>query len=101
MTPETQPERTLKDLKEGDRAVIVSIAGHGAFKRRLLEMGFVPGTEIFVKKYAPLRDPIEFVVKGYHVSLRCEEAQLVFIRPEEPFIHDAHEEEKINHRADG
>ena len=73
---------TLSDLKEGDRAKIRSIQGEGAFKRRLLEMGFMPGTEVFVKKYAPLRDPIEFVIKGYHVSLRREEARRIHISPE-------------------
>ena len=71
---------TLRDLKEGDRADIEAIQGKGAFKRRLLEMGFIPGTSVFIKKYAPLRDPIEFVVKGYHVSLRREEAQMVSVR---------------------
>ncbi len=72
---------TLGDLKEGDRAEIKSVGGQGAFKRRLLEMGFMPGTTVVVKKYAPLRDPIEFVVKGYHVSLRREEAHKVVVRP--------------------
>jgi len=72
---------TLRDLKEGDRAKIESVLGQGAFKHRLLEMGFMPGTTVVVKKYAPLRDPIEIVVKGYHVSLRREEAQKVIVRP--------------------
>jgi len=44
-------------------------------------MGFLPGTQVFIKKYAPLRDPIEFVLKGYHVSLRREEAQKIIVRP--------------------
>lgn len=72
---------TLRDLKEGDHALIEAVQGKGAFKRRLLEMGFIPGTSVFIKKYAPLRDPIEFVIKGYHVSLRREEAQMVLVRP--------------------
>ena len=71
---------TLRDLREGDRATIEAICGCGPFKRRLLEMGFMPGTTVLIKKYAPLRDPIEFVVKGYHVSLRREEAQRVLVR---------------------
>ena len=70
---------TLRSLKEGDRAIIKSIQGEGVFKQRLLEMGFMPGTTIFIKKYAPLRDPIEFVLKGYHVSLRREEAERVIV----------------------
>ncbi len=68
---------TLRDLKEGQSAVIKSVHGEGNFKRRLLEMGFMPGTSVLIKKYAPLRDPIEMVLKGYHVSLRREEAQMI------------------------
>ena len=71
---------TLRDLREGDRADIKAIRGEGSFKRRLLEMGFMPGTTVLIKKYAPLRDPIELVIKGYHVSLRREEAQQVLVR---------------------
>ena len=84
MRPAKKIERTspqsLRDLREGDRAVIRAIGGEGAFKRRLLEMGFMPGTVVLIKKYAPLRDPIELVIKGYHVSLRREEAQQVLVR---------------------
>ncbi len=71
---------TLRDLREGDLAEIEAIQGEGAFKRRLLEMGFMPGTTVLIKKYAPLRDPIELVIKGYHVSLRRTEAQQVLVR---------------------
>ena len=71
---------TLRDLREGDRADIKCVLGEGAFKRRLLEMGFMPGTTVLIKKYAPLRDPIEMVIKGYHVSLRRNEAQQVLVR---------------------
>ena len=71
---------TLRDLREGDRADIKAIRGEGAFKRRLLEMGFMPGTTVLIKKFAPLRDPIELVIKGYHVSLRRKEAQQVLVR---------------------
>jgi Fe2+ transport system protein FeoA len=74
------PSFTLRDLREGDRADIKAIRGEGAFKRRLLEMGFMPGTTVLIKKYAPLRDPIELVIKGYHVSLRRKEAQQVLVR---------------------
>ena len=68
---------TLSDLKEGDTATVVRVGGQGAFRRRLLEMGFLRGTRIYVEKYAPLRDPIEIILKGYHVSLRVEEASHV------------------------
>jgi Fe2+ transport system protein FeoA len=68
---------TLSELKEGDTATVSRVGGQGDFRRRLLEMGFLRGTEIYVEKYAPLRDPIEIVLKGYHVSLRVEEAAQV------------------------
>lgn len=84
MRPAKQKEKpsplSLRDLREGDRAEIEAVGGEGAFKRRLLEMGFMPGASVLIKKYAPLRDPIEMVIKGYHVSLRREEAQHVLVR---------------------
>lgn len=75
--------RKLSELKTGEKAVIERLAGEGRFRRRLMEMGFVPGAEIEVEKYAPLRDPIEYVLKGYHVSLRHDEAEKVLVRPRE------------------
>jgi Fur family ferric uptake transcriptional regulator len=72
-----RPEVRLSQLKEGQKATLVRVTGSGAFRRRLMEMGFLQGTEITVEKYAPLQDPMELIVKGYHVSLRvCEAAQL-------------------------
>jgi len=68
---------TLRDIKEGDTARIVRVSGSGPFRQRLMEMGFVPGETVFVERYAPLRDPIEFVVKQYHVSLRRVDAALI------------------------
>ncbi len=64
----------LSELRENQRAVIRRIGGNGILRRRIQEMGIVKGTEIRVEKYAPLKDPLELVVKGYHVSLRVEEA---------------------------
>lgn len=64
----------LSEFKEGEQGLIVKVNGTGAFRKRLQEMGFVKGTRVVVEKYAPLRDPIELIVKGYHVSLRVEEA---------------------------
>ena len=64
----------LSELKEGQTATVVRVGGDGPFRRRLLEMGFLRGTEVYVEKYAPLRDPIELILKGYHVSLRVDEA---------------------------
>ena len=56
---------------------MIRVGGDGPFRRRLLEMGFLRGTEIYVEKYAPLKDPIELILKGYHVSLRVDEAARV------------------------
>jgi Fe2+ transport system protein FeoA len=75
---------TLSELKEGQSATVVRVGGHGPFRRRLLEMGFLRGTEIYVEKYAPLRDPIEVILKGYHVSLRVEEAAHVEVERQSP-----------------
>lgn len=71
----------LSELREGQTATVVRVGGEGAFRRRLLEMGFLRGTEIYVEKYAPLKDPIELILKGYHVSLRVEEAATVEVEP--------------------
>ena len=67
----------LSELKEGQTATVIRVGGDGPFRRRLLEMGFLHGTEIYVEKYAPLKDPIELILKGYHVSLRVDEAAWV------------------------
>ena len=64
----------LSEMKAGQSARVVRIGGSGAFRRRILEMGILSGTEIYIEKYAPLKDPLELIVKGYHVSLRVEEA---------------------------
>ena len=68
---------TLADLSQGDICVIVKIRGRGAFRRRLLEMGFVKGKEVTVIKAAPLQDPVEYRIMGYNVSLRRSEARLI------------------------
>lgn len=64
----------LSELKEGQTASIVHVGGEGPIRRRLLEMGFLRGTEVYIEKYAPLKDPMELILKGYHVSLRVSEA---------------------------
>jgi Fe2+ transport system protein FeoA len=69
----------LSEFKEGDRGVIIKLSGTGTFRKRLQEMGFIRGSEVLVEKYAPLRDPIELVLKGYHVSLRVEEAAQIMM----------------------
>ena len=75
--------RKLSELKAGEKGIIERLTGAGRFRRRLMEMGFVPGAEIEVEKFAPLRDPIEYVLKGYHVSLRHDEAEKVLVRETE------------------
>jgi len=59
--------------------MITKIGGAGPLRRRILEMGLTKHTEVYVEKYAPLRDPIELIVKGYHVSLRVEEAAQIVV----------------------
>lgn len=67
----------LSDLKAGESAVIVKILGHGAFRKRMIEMGFVRGKRIKAILTAPLRDPVKYSLMGYEVSLRRTEANLV------------------------
>ena len=69
----------LSQMKEGQGARIVKIGGNGAVRRRILEMGIVKDARIYVEKYAPLKDPLEIIVKGYHVSLRVEEAAQITV----------------------
>ena len=67
----------LNELPTGSRAVVVKILGHGAFRKRLIEMGFVKGREVDVLLHAPLRDPIKYRILDYEVSLRRQEASLI------------------------
>ena len=64
----------LSEMKEGQSGTIVHVGGNGILRRRILEMGILKGTQVYVEKYAPLRDPLELIIKGYHVSLRVKEA---------------------------
>ena len=73
----------LSDLQTGERAVIVRVNGHGSFRKRLIEMGFLHGKTVRVVLNAPLRDPIEYEIIGYKVSLRREEARLIEVVTEE------------------
>lgn len=75
----------LSELKTGETAVIVKIRGYGEFRHRITEMGFVKSKEVYVVKHAPLRDPIEYRVMGYDVSLRHTEADLIeVVKIDEP-----------------
>jgi Fe2+ transport system protein FeoA len=64
----------LSELKEGQTATIARVGGSGLLRRRILEMGILKGAEVHIEKYAPLKDPMELIVKGYHISLRVAEA---------------------------
>ena len=67
----------LSELKTGERAVVVKVYGHGSFRKRIIEMGFVKGNKVKVILNAPLRDPIEYEIIGYKISLRREEASKI------------------------
>ena len=71
---------TLKDIKCGDTVSVVKLHGEGAVKRRIMDMGITKGTEVFVRKVAPLGDPVEGNVRGYELSLRKEDAQMIEVR---------------------
>lgn len=68
---------TLKDVKVGDSARVVKLHGDGALRRRIMDMGITKGVEVFVRKVAPLGDPIEVKVRGYELSLRKQDAQMI------------------------
>lgn len=76
-------EKRLSDLEPGEKGIIMRITGAGATRRRMLDMGLVKGTEITVVRRAPLGDPVEFLLKGYNLSLRREEAEKVHVLVEE------------------
>ena len=71
--------KPLSDLKLGQRGVISKVRGSGQIHRRILDMGVVPQAEVEVERVAPLGDPIEVKIKGYHLSLRKEEAANVYV----------------------
>ena len=71
----------LSEMREGDSAIVLKIGGNGALRRRILEMGILKGSHIHVEKYAPLKDPLELIVKGSHISLRVEEAAQIQVNP--------------------
>jgi ferrous iron transport protein A len=74
-------ETTLNLLEPGSKAKIIQITGRGSARRRILDMGMVPGAEIEVIRKAPMGDPLEFLVKGYNLSLRKAEAELIVVQP--------------------
>ncbi|MGQ9650882.1 MAG: metal-dependent transcriptional regulator [Phycisphaerae bacterium] len=77
---QAQPQTVLSAMKPGDKGAIVKVGGSGGIRRRLLDMGATPGTLVEVERVAPLGDPIGVKIKGYHLSLRKEEAQRIQVR---------------------
>ena len=71
---------TLKQAKVGERVRVVKLHGEGAVKRRIMDMGITKGTQIFVRKVAPLGDPVEVTVRGYELSVRKADAQCVEVK---------------------
>ncbi len=79
-TTETQAPTSLAKLKPGDKATVIKIEGGGAIRRRLLDMGAVKGTLLEIERVAPLGDPIAVKIRGYHLTLRKEEAERIKVR---------------------
>ncbi len=69
--------KTLKDLKVGESAAVVRLHGEGPVKRRIMDMGITKGVEIYVRKVAPLGDPMELNVRGYELSVRKADAEMI------------------------
>ena len=71
---------TLKDAKVGQTVSVTKIQGEGAVKRRIMDMGITKGTQIYIRKVAPLGDPVEITVRGYELSLRKADAQMIEVQ---------------------
>ena len=69
--------KTLRETKIGETVKVVKLHGEGAIKRRIMDMGITKGTEVYVRKVAPLGDPIELMVRGYELSLRKADADMI------------------------
>lgn len=69
--------KTLKDVNIGESARVVKLHGEGAVKRRIMDMGITRGSEVFVRKAAPLGDPMEVTLRGYELSLRKADTQMI------------------------
>lgn len=71
--------RTLNTVKPGEKVQVSKIQGEGAVKRRIMDMGVTKGTEVYVRKVAPLGDPIEVTVRGYELSIRKFDAEMIVV----------------------
>lgn len=79
LSQEREDDLRLSDLKPGEKGRIIEVGGSETFRMRLIEMGLTKDAEICVDKYAPLRDPLELIVRGYHLSLRGVDAQKIAV----------------------
>ena len=70
---------TLRDVKIGETAKVIKLNGEGPVKRRIMDMGLTKGVEVYVRKVAPLGDPIEITVRGYELSIRKADAEMVLV----------------------
>jgi len=69
----------LSEMKKGQTGTVTRIGGENSLRRRILEMGILKGSEVYVEKYAPLKDPLELIIKGCHISLRVKEAAQISV----------------------
>ena len=72
--------KTLREAKIGETVKVVTLHGEGAIKRRIMDMGITKGTEVYVRKVAPLGDPVEVTVRGYELSLRKADAEMIEVQ---------------------
>ncbi len=72
--------KTLKDVKVGETCAVVKLHGEGAVKRRIMDMGITKGVELYVRKVAPLGDPMELNVRGYELSVRKADAEMIEVQ---------------------
>ena len=71
--------KTLREVKVGETATVVKLHGEGATKRRIMDMGLTKGTEVYIRKVAPLGDPVEITIRGYELSIRKADTELIEI----------------------
>ncbi|MBR3539321.1 MAG: ferrous iron transport protein A [Eubacterium sp.] len=72
--------KTLRDVKIGETATVVKLQGEGAVRRRIMDMGITKGVELYVRKVAPLGDPVEITVRGYELSVRKADAEMIEVQ---------------------
>ncbi len=72
--------KTLRDVKVGETCSVVKLHGEGAVKRRIMDMGITKGAEIYIRKVAPLGDPVEVTVRGYELSLRKADCEMIEVQ---------------------